>query len=350
MDETDSVGQFVDPTDCCGLPHHSGQLTRFTRFPGSGRPSSALRGAACNSQLSSRHRTAVAVRGSTAPLKDISKDGRVLLGLSADAKERDLSELDWSIGPILSEDGRTLVFTEEKAAAGAGYSVHLQKMDRSPAVRLGEGLALALSPDGKWVLAALVRSSPIPLVLLPTGAGESRPLPKDSINHYGGATFFPEGQRIIFDGSEPGHARRCWLQNLDGGKPRPVTPEGVSGSLLFPDGQFVVARGADQKPALYPIEGGPPRPIEGLESTDEPLRWSADGKFLFVRPRGLSLHARVYRVEVPSGRRELWKEFAPRDPTGLRDVAASSITPDGKTLVFTYHHTLSDLYVVEGLK
>jgi len=298
-------------------------------------------------------------------LQDISKDGRVLvdcanervglLGLStADAKERDLSGLDWSRGPILSEDGKTLVFTEQGAGGGAGYSIYLRKMDGSPAVRLGEGEALALSPDGKWVLAALVRSSPVSLILLPSGAGEARPFPKDSINHERGprgvASFFPDGRQIIFVGSEPGHARRSWIQNLDGGRPRPVSPEGVVGALLSPDGRFFVARGPDQEPALYPVEAGPPRPIKGLEPSDRMLGRSADGKLLFVRPLGRSLTARVYSVDVASGRRELWKEFAPRDPTGLIDISADAITPDGKTLVFAYHQTLSDLYVVEGLK
>ncbi|HEY3123120.1 MAG TPA: hypothetical protein VGK70_03565 [Thermoanaerobaculia bacterium] len=175
-------------------------------------------------------------------------------------------------------------------------------------------------------------------------------MPKDSINHDGPASFFPNGRRIIFVGSEPGHARRCWLQDLDGGKPRPVTPEGVVGAVLSLDGRFVAARAPEQKPALYPLEAGPPRPIEGLEPSDGPLRWSADGKFLFVSPLGRGLPARVYRVEIPSGRRELWKEFTPHDPTGLINLYAAAIIPDGKTLVFGYHHTLSDLYVVEGLK
>jgi eukaryotic-like serine/threonine-protein kinase len=314
--------------------------------------------------LSGRHRLIVSSHG-VLTLQDISKDGRVLidcanervglLGLSAsDAKERDLSGLDWSRGPILSGDGKTLVFTEEAAGGGPGYSVYLRRMDGSPAVRLGEGEALALSPDGKWVLTALVRSSPVSLVLLPSGAGESRLLPKDSINHEGGASgvasFFPDGRRIIFVGSEPGHAKRSWVQDLYSGKPRPVTPEGVVGALLSPDGRFFVARAPDQRPSLYPVQGGPPRPIEGLEPSDRTVGWSADGKFLFVRPLGRSLTARAYRVDVASGRRELWKEFAPRDPTGLTDISSDAITPDGKTLVFAYHHILSDLYVVEGLK
>jgi eukaryotic-like serine/threonine-protein kinase len=309
----------------------------------------------------SGRRRLVASSPGTLTLQDISKDGRILidsandrvglLGVSAaDASGRDLSGLDWSQAPILSEDGKTLVFTEEGAGGGAGYSIYLRKTDGSPAVRLGEGDALALSPDGKWVLASLDRFSPIPLVLLPLGAGEARRLPKDSINHDGPASFFPDGRQIIFVGSEPGHASRCWLQDLDGGKARAVTPEGVVGFVLSPDGRFFVARAPDQKPALYPVEGGPPRLIEGLEPTDRPMRWSADGKSLFVSPVGRSLTARVYRVEVSSSRRELWKEFAPRDPTGLTNCRASAITPDGKTLVFVYHRTLSDLYVVEGLK
>ena len=53
-------------------------------------------------------------------LEDISADGRVLLnhsneriglvGLGADSKQRNLSWLDWSRGPILSDDGGTVVF------------------------------------------------------------------------------------------------------------------------------------------------------------------------------------------------------------------------------------------------
>ena len=108
------------------------------------------------------------------------------------AKTQNLSWLDWSRSPSLSEDGETVVFTEEEEGGGPGYSVYLRKTDGSPAVRLGEGEALALSPDGKWVLSAIVRLDPAPLVLLPTGAGEPKPLPKDSINHSGAREhFFP---------------------------------------------------------------------------------------------------------------------------------------------------------------
>src|SRR5262249_19614408 len=124
-------------------------------------------------------------------LMDISKTGQVLflhgrqqigvLALAAgDTRERDLSAMDWSRAPILSSDGKTLVFSEEGEGGGPGYSVFLAKLDGSAPTRLGEGEAIALSPDGKWVLTAAVRASPLELVLLPTGAGEPKPLKKSS--------------------------------------------------------------------------------------------------------------------------------------------------------------------------
>ena len=292
-------------------------------------------------------------------LEDISTDGRILLnhsnervgliGLGADSKPRNLSWLDWSVNPILSNDGETLVFTEEKDGDGSAY---LRKADGSPALRLGEGEVLALSPDGKWVLAAVPRLSPAPLSLLPTGAGDPRTLPKDSINHEPTlGAFLPDGGRIVFVGSEAGHGRRTWTQDLDGGKARPVTPEGVVGTVLSPDGRFVVARSADQSPALYPVEGGPAHAIEGLDPKDELLRWSADQKFLYVGANpGRNPTARIYRYELSTGRREPWKEFTLPDPAGVDDFRAASITPEGDAFVFSFLQRFSDLYVVDGLR
>ncbi len=295
-------------------------------------------------------------------IQDIASDGRVLLnhanervgmvGLGADGKARNLSWLDWSRAPRLSEDGGTVAFTEEAEGGGPGYSVYLRKTDGSPAVRLGDGEATALSPDGKWVLSVLVRLNPAPMILLPTGAGEPKPLPKDSINHDADrAAFFPDGRRIVFIGSEPGRGRRAWIQDLQGGKARPITPEGVVGTVLSPDGRLVAARGPDQKVALYPVDGAAVRSLDGFEPNDAILGWSADQNFLYASA-GLhgSLVSRVYRIELATGRRELWKEFSLTDSTGVSGIACSAITPDGKAFVYTYADNFSDLYLVDGLK
>ncbi len=292
-------------------------------------------------------------------LEDVSADGRALInysneriglvGLGEDSKVRSLSWRNWSNNPALSSDGATVVFTEEEEKGGA---VYLRRTDGSPALRLGEGEDVALSPDGKWVLAALGRFSPAPLTLLPTGAGEPRFFPKDSINHEPEmGAFLPDGHRIVFIGSEAGRARRAWIQDLDGGKARPVTPEGVVGTVLSPDGRFIAARAPDQRAALYPVEGGPARPIEGLDPDDEILKWAADPRFLYVGAKpGRKPTAKIYRLEISTGRREPWKEFTLPDPAGLDDFRAAGITPDGKAFVFTYLQKLSDLYVVDGLR
>ena len=59
---------------------------------------------------------------------------------------------------------------------------------------------------------------------------------------------------------------------------------------------------------------------------------------------------RVVRVDVVSGRRELWKEFAPSDPAGVVEIQAIELTPDASAYAYTYVRILSELYVAEGLR
>jgi serine/threonine protein kinase/Tol biopolymer transport system component len=304
----------------------------------------------------------VATTPSGMTLQDISRDGRVLfvesnarlgfLGLlPGETKERDLSGLEWSYGPMLSEDGKTAVFTEQGEAGGPGYSVYLRKMDGSAPVRLGEGAALALSPDGRWVLTCLIRSTPTQIVLLPTGAGEPKTFPKDEIEHVSGpfGTFLPDGKRILFAGHEPGRPSRVFVQDLAGGAAKPVTPEGVVGRLLSPDGTSLVTE-TPEGLALTPWEGGPSHPIPGVKPGDRPLRFTADGRSLFLRPDAREFPARVFRLDVATGRREVWKELMPGDPAGITLLSPAAISEDGKTVLFIYARSLADLYLAEGLK
>jgi Tol biopolymer transport system component/tRNA A-37 threonylcarbamoyl transferase component Bud32 len=293
-------------------------------------------------------------------LHDVWKDGRVLLardyvrrevaGLeTGENKERDLTWLDWSLPADLSPDGKTLLFYEAGEGGGAPYAVYLRMTDGSPAVRLGEGIALALSPDQKWVISTPLRS-PGELILLPTKAGEPRLVAKDDINHFQ-ARWFPDGRRILFAGNEPGHGVRLYVQDLAGGKPEAITPEGVA-TLAYspsPDGKEVAAIGPDQKGYLYPIQGGEPRLTPALAATDTPITWDADGRSLYVYQRG-ELPAQVYRVEVETGQRRLLKKLMPADPAGVNIIWPIWVTPDGKSWVYGYRRYLSELHMVEGLK
>jgi hypothetical protein len=227
----------------------------------------------------------------------------------------------------------------------------MRKLDGSQAVRLGAGLATAISPDGKWVLASQITTTPGTIVLLPTGAGQPKTFPKDSIDKASitfGA-FLPDGKRVVYDAHEAGKPRRVFLQDLEGGAARAVTPEGVTAVALSPDGKLLLTETPGQGFGLAPLEGGPSTPVRGLEPTEKPLRWTADGRSLFVASRR-ELPVRVFRLDLSTGRRELWKEFVPGDATGITGMGADSISADGNTILFGYFHTLADLYVAEGLR
>ena len=66
----------------------------------------------------------------------------------------------------LSADGKTLLFEEWGEGGGPHGSIYLRRFDESTPVRLGNGLGLSLSPDGKTVLARLYTSPP-KLALIP---------------------------------------------------------------------------------------------------------------------------------------------------------------------------------------
>lgn len=293
-------------------------------------------------------------------LYDISRDGRVLLarangrhempGFFVDEKkERDLAWLDQSFSRDLSSDGKLLLFDERGEGGGPTFSVYLRKTDGSPAIRLGEGAAMALSPDGKQALSFRPFARPPQLVLLPAGAGETRVLPNEGIEYYHGANWFPDGKRILFIGNESGHGLRCFVQDLESGKARPVTPEGVTGRLISPDGKLIVATDVQQKKLLYTVDGGESKQINGLAGEDEIIGWNTDGRALYVYRPG-ELPIRVYRLDLATARKELLKELMPGDPAGVDSIETILLTPDGKSYVYTYRRNLSDLFMVEGLK
>ncbi|MGO9210248.1 MAG: protein kinase domain-containing protein [Terriglobales bacterium] len=316
--------------------------------------------------LSGRWRLVTRIPGRLT-LFDIWHDGRVLFARAArrreligslnGAKDKDLSWLDYSYPADISADGKTVLFDEEGVGGGQQYgkgseltyAIYIRHTDGSPAVRLGEGAAAALSPDQKWVIAQ-TPELPAQLRLLPTGVGEAQSLTNDTINHIW-ARWFPDGKRFIFSGSEPGHGVRLYVQDLAGGKPKPITPEGVDGTTfsISPDGQRVTAIGGDGKGYVYPTAGGEPKAVPGLQPGEQPIGWGQDGGSLYVYRPG-EIPASVYRLEIATGKKTPWKQFLPADPAGVATIGPILMTPDGKSYVYGFNRTLADLYLVEGLK
>jgi eukaryotic-like serine/threonine-protein kinase len=294
-------------------------------------------------------------------LQEISRDGRVLLLQGSPrsrivwqppdtSAQRDLSWFDWSTAADLSADGKKLLFYEWGEGVAGNPTVYVRDTSGGDAVRLGEGRALALSPDGKWALA--LQAGPTPkLVLLPTGPGEEKPLPPSGLVEYYSAAWFPDGKRILFVAAGSDRQPRSYVQDVGGGEARAMTDDMVQATLISPDGKMLAAVDAEGAYQLRPVESGEPRPIRGALPGDELIQWSSNGRFLFLR--GLSDSAiEFFRVDLSTGRREPWKKIEAADPVGLIGFQPASVhmTPDGRSYIYTYWKVLTELYLVDSLK
>jgi tRNA A-37 threonylcarbamoyl transferase component Bud32 len=314
--------------------------------------------------LTGRERTVFASPGHL-KLNDIASNGQVLItrgttrggivGLGSGAiKDRELSWFDYSTVGDLSIDGNTLLFYEWGEGVGAKSTIFIRKMDGSDAVRLGEGRPLALSRDAQWAL-AVQGEIPGELVLLPTRTGEVRRLPRGAIAEYlDWAVFSPDGRRIYFAAREASDVNRTYVQDLDGGEPRPVTPDGFVGLLLSPDGRTLATIDRYGEYYLYPVDGtAKPYPLQGYIDGDVLLQWSADGRSLFIREAG-NLVLRIHRLDIATGDRRFWKELVPPDPTVVIDIGSDPgqvrISADGKSYAYTYWTFEGELYLAQGFK
>jgi eukaryotic-like serine/threonine-protein kinase len=286
-------------------------------------------------------------------LQDLSPEGRVLLCrhtwqtgiryLPAGAdQEKELSWLDGSALADMSEDGQSLVFSEIGDAGGSDGAVYIRRSDGSPAVRLGAGEALALSPDGKTVLAKSRQGQE--LRLLPVGVGTARTLPGQFVR-YETAAWLPDG-RLAFVAMEQGHDPRIYVQSLDG-TPRVISPEGlVSRPTVSPDGQRLVVR-IDRKIMILSTSGGAPQPVQAIAVNEMPIRW-LDGDTILVASRKGD-QTILSRVSLSTGAHTPVRDVTYTNQAGLRRSFGLRVTPDLKGYAYSYARLLSELYLVDGL-
>ncbi len=223
--------------------------------------------------LAGAGRTVLAQTGSLT-LEDISRDGRVLLNSRSEQMKlrfvgagepggRDLSWLDGSLVTSISSDGKAVVFFESGEGAGQNFVSYYRKTDGSPAVKLGNGRYPRLSPDGNSVVATTQATDG--LVILPIGPGEARRIavPGFRLNF---VRRLPGARGVLFTGSEAGHGLRLYSMDLEGGKPRPMTPEGIAPLFaVSPGGKFAAVVNAQRQVLLYPLAGGDPAVCPGIE-------------------------------------------------------------------------------------
>jgi dipeptidyl aminopeptidase/acylaminoacyl peptidase len=306
-------------------------------------------------------------------LNDVASDGRVLLRqtnlrqrtaalIRPAAREADLSWFDGTSVRDLTPDGRWLLFAEVWATTFQTdeYLVFVRRTDGAPAIALGSGQPLALSPDGSRALIA-PRAPFDRLMLVPTGPGEATPLPPGDYTGAMEGCFFADGKRILFSSRAAKGGRRMWVQDLAGGAPRPLGPEGITDSTCpSPDGtRFVVVK--DKAAFLVPLDGSPAQPLPRIRQGDSPVQWTADGKGLYLMRRPLARprpEAVVVVHDIATGSERPWRVLVPPDPVGaVPDGVYLSgfpgnlvVTPDGTSYAYSYILQNSDFYVVEGLR
>jgi eukaryotic-like serine/threonine-protein kinase len=295
-------------------------------------------------------------------IHDISPSGALLLAgessrselgglLKGDTKERDLSNwTDEALGGI-AQDGSGYAGIEQ-SAPGAGIEpfLYYRRVNEAP-IKIGNGTAMGLSPDGRWVLSETSSAQGVQgLALFPTGPGDPRPLPIGRILPRAVGQEFArwsaDGSNLLFPGNEPGRPERIWLFDLaSNGPPRPATPEGCTVGVLSPDGNSVAAIDSDGKLMIYSA-GARAAEVRGALPGEIPLEWETSGRALFVWDR--TWPARIVRLELDGGRRTTWKELV-ADPVGLL-YGNVTLTRDGQHYAYRIRRVLSELNVATGLR
>jgi eukaryotic-like serine/threonine-protein kinase len=310
--------------------------------------------------LSGRQRKVLTVPGGFT-MQDIAPDGRILATIDSerlamewsgkDQQVQDLSWYDWSIAKDISPDGQSVLFEEGEQGSepsGPNGAVAIRKIDGSPPIRLADGTADTLSPDGNWAV-SVSQTGPAHVTLLPVGPGQSRQIPLLGLERLqSGAHFLPDGKRIVVNGNEPGRPGRTYIVDVSGGKPEPVTHEGISATLPSPDGKLLAGETADHKIALFPVNGGPARPIPDVEPGYVLAQWSADSKALYVFRSG-EVPLKIQRLDIATGKMKTVRELVPVDLGGVVSIGPVITNVNASEFAYSYYQTLSVLYVISGL-
>jgi len=154
--------------------------------------------------------------------------------------------------------------------------------------------------------------------------GQPRPLSHRGIKPTIYGCFFPDGKRVLYLGSKGNAPPRFWAQDVEGGEPRPVSPEGMRAgpAAISPDGKSFAAARSGSTIAVYPADGGEPRPLAGAEVEDVPVLWSADGRSLYVRRRTWRRPTSSGSISRPAGGRCGRRSRPPTVPGSSRSTTS----------------------------
>jgi hypothetical protein len=260
-------------------------------------------------------------------------------GSTSDA---DLSLSDVSVASDLSADGSTLVFGEygDVESSRGGY---LRPTSGGLPLRIGAELPLALSADGRHVL-AIEPVPPCRAIVYATATGEKQQVPLGPIHEVLGAQWGNEG-RLIFVGSARERPPRVWLMERGADAPRPLTPEGLFGQCTTsPDGRHVAFITGDGRCLVLPVDAPDAvQVVPGSYRDEHVCRFHANGAELFVR--SVAVPIRVRRVEIATGRSTPHAEVIP-PALGRKGVDAFVMSATGDAYAYSYGQETNRLYAM----
>ncbi len=293
-------------------------------------------------------------------LFDCAQDSRLLMGTTdsrsilmvekkGDPIPREFSWLDQAQVADFSPDGKNILIWERgEGSESPSGTIYLRPLDGSAAVRLAAGAPTGFSPDGKWVVGD---SGGKQILLVPVGAGEIKTFPFQEYESASALGFMPDGKEILITARDQQKQLRIYLQDLKSGKLKPVGAAGMdalAGKPISPDGRFVLAIDTEDKIFYQPTDGGQAKLVSGLEGGERPFQWTQDGSSILAYDRR-NVPAKIYKINVASGKRELLKEIIPPDLAGISGFASLLFSPDETIVAYSYNHALSTLYLVEGV-
>ncbi len=289
-------------------------------------------------------------------LHDVAPDGRALVARTDDrggltvrvpgeAIENDFSWLDAPFLADISADGRNILFSETGVGGGPRLSSYMRSADGAPAVRLGDGFAHALSPDGRRAIVTVDFGAGV-LDVVPTGAGQASRVERPGLRLQ--RARWIDARSVVALAQAASGPPGLYLLDVGGTETRRVTPDGLAVDFLnwavSPEGTAVAVPVADGI-GIFPISGGESRTLGGF-AAHRLIGWIERG-LLVSEDRGTG--RAVFLVDPLSGASSDWQTIEPRDPTGIMNFMDSfAATPDGRGYGYTWHRAVSDLYLAEG--
>lgn len=294
-------------------------------------------------------------------LMDVAPDGRVLLASGSissfiasrapdESRERDLAWLGISDLFDISSDGKALLVTGFELSED--YTSFIRGTDGSSPLKLGPGLSMALSPDGRQAL-SMSPKDPGRLSLLSVDAREPRALTGPAGAE--SAIFAPDGKAVFVQVREA-QKRAVFRLDLTGGEAvRLFDVDGpVSASrrgapwAVSPDGGRIALQGEDGEVRAFSLSERTAQPLIQLKPRERLLRWDgADSVLVGVLDRNAGF---IERLSMRSRTRTRLHQISLSEQGEVLYDPFLTVSLDGRAYAYSASRFLNSLYVVTGLR